>query len=511
MPTSASLERLETLLKRLGPLAQAARGELIRADDWNALVNSVMDLARAILAEEQSGDVPPHTHTDEVSMSWLDKALRTLISGGPLTDPLQDKRLIQLERRVQTVSEDVANRKSDVIDVRNELSRITTKDLARENTVVTLDRKVEGLRDGREEIGGLRKTLDTIQSDIRTVQTITGRFQGDDGQIIDIRGLSGRVKELEGLRGQLTDANGEILSAVKLDQKLAELSNTLVTEDELKTTLDERLGNIDSQISDTLEGRISANIDERVSSTLNGFRAEVDASVAKGFEGMDSRIASAVADEMPGIREQVVAAVQTQFQGKLDALKEELTAVISARTDAVRQDMLKTNEALKGGFTAMLDERIEMLQKERSEAISKAMDTVRKEFDAKLDKRDAIVAGSLRTEMASYVNDRLEIYSKSNDVKIASNLNEFRTSIESSMDNRFRGLGLTDRLIGIDDFTALEGIGEVYHNRLQAANIRTYKDLAQLNASQIVEIAKMPLRQVEVHDIVGQAKRLAQQ
>ena len=49
MPTVAELQRLDALVNHLTPLAQVAQGELIRAQDWNDVVGTVIELARAEL------------------------------------------------------------------------------------------------------------------------------------------------------------------------------------------------------------------------------------------------------------------------------------------------------------------------------------------------------------------------------------------------------------------------------------------------------------------------------
>ena len=62
MPTVADLERLNALTTRLNPLGDAAQGEIIRAEDWNTLVEALMQVARVVLAEDRQA-VPARTST----------------------------------------------------------------------------------------------------------------------------------------------------------------------------------------------------------------------------------------------------------------------------------------------------------------------------------------------------------------------------------------------------------------------------------------------------------------
>lgn len=61
-----------------------------------------------------------------------------------------------------------------------------------------------------------------------------------------------------------------------------------------------------------------------------------------------------------------------------------------------------------------------------------------------------------------------------------------------------------------DDFTRINGIGPVFEQRLKAAGIRTYAELAARTSAEIAEIVKWPEARVERAAIVEQAQRLAQ-
>lgn len=62
---------------------------------------------------------------------------------------------------------------------------------------------------------------------------------------------------------------------------------------------------------------------------------------------------------------------------------------------------------------------------------------------------------------------------------------------------------------GEDDFTRINGIGPVFEQRLKAAGIRTFAELAARTPAEIAEIVKWPVARVERAAIVEQALRLA--
>jgi len=63
---------------------------------------------------------------------------------------------------------------------------------------------------------------------------------------------------------------------------------------------------------------------------------------------------------------------------------------------------------------------------------------------------------------------------------------------------------------GEDDFTRINGIGPVFDQRLKAAGIRTFAELAAHTPAEIAEIVKWPVARVERTAIVEQAQQLAQ-
>ena len=65
-------------------------------------------------------------------------------------------------------------------------------------------------------------------------------------------------------------------------------------------------------------------------------------------------------------------------------------------------------------------------------------------------------------------------------------------------------------LIREDDFTRINGIGPVFDQRLKAAGIHTFAELAARTPAEIAEIVKWPLARVERAAIVEQARQLAQ-
>lgn len=509
MTTPAELERLDALIKRLTPIGAVATGELIRAADWNLLVEAILELARALYAEGSSNEVPPHTHYDEVTLSWLDKQLRTLVSGGALNDPLQVGKLNSVERKITQLNNDLSLRKEDLSLALKNIDAITTRELARENQVQRLDRQVSGYTSANDEVGLLRLTLDGITNQIGTVQTIADQFTSADGQLVDVANLQSQVSDLLVMREELRDANGEPLTGINIDQKISEALNTLVTEDELLSLLDERLANLDPTNSTDLDSLVASSVDRALSSTLDQFRAEIAKENTALFEQLNASLSQVVADQIPAVSDQLFKDLQGQLSDQLRATEENLLAEISRANQSLRDEMIKADSTLRDEINRDIDLRFEELKLEQNKSITDALARLAKDLESRLVQSGADISANLSNDVDVAVSRRIT----SNEVLISTDrvtiLDDVDTAINAKIDASFKELGLTDDLIGIDDFTALTGIGAVYHNRLQAAKIRSYEDLAALSPEQIGKIINLSTERVIELDVIGQAKAMS--
>lgn len=521
MATSAELQRLDGVLTRLAPLAQAARGDLIKAENWNAVVNAIIELARAILAESAAAEIPPHTHIDEVSLGWLDKQLRTLISGGSLKDPIQEGRLNELVRQVKQINNEVSGRKTDVIAVRAELDRMTTKELARESSFHNLDRKVEGLSDAREEIGQFKVTLDGISKEIATVQTIANQLRDDDGTILDVVNMRNRINDLDGWREQMKDANGEPLTGIAIDQKIAEALNTLVTEDELKVSLDQRLDGVEGRLAGNLDQKIGVAVDQRFDSSLKDFQSELNSNLNRQLEGLDQKITQTVADEVPGLQESIQQNLQIQLESQIAGIQQSLTSEIDAKTAALRTELLQADQVLKTQLTQEVGKLITASEQKQLTTFNQSLAGLSKEFDNKLQQGLDQVRGTIRTQAAQVVAEQLAqgvplsettragLLKELNGI-IDQKLSSSTTRVDPALDVSIRSIeGAMDARVEPDDFTALKGIGVAYDSRLKAANVNSYAQLAMLAPEEVAKITRMPLSLVVEFDVIGQARKFS--
>lgn len=412
MPTAAELDRLDALIEKLTPLSQTMQGELIRAGAWNDLVGTVIELARTVLASSKDETIPAHVHTEQVGLAWLDPRLRTLIERGPLADPEAAGRLASVERELTRTRGKFTTVDLGVREVRDRVTEISTRDLKREAEATDTRRRLDAMSDSRSELTTMRETLDAIHSDLATAIDVGRRFTVD-GEPVDANLLLDRLSEVETVHERLKTATGELLDASVYERKLAELENSLVTEQELEDALNNRRPRLNAPekaaMMDELRTGLTATLNTSVDRSADELRAEM---VAK-LGDLDNRVNTAISAAVPGIRDSVTATVQAGFDTALEARAAELQAQskqeLDAREAAIRADQQAKDDELAGsigGFDAKLSAAIDAAKVQvLADAETKAIAIVKQETQAVADRLTTDMTALLRTNMDSLAAD----------------------------------------------------------------------------------------------------------
>ncbi|WP_137862969.1 MULTISPECIES: hypothetical protein [unclassified Sphingomonas] len=345
MPTVEDLDRLKKAMATLAGL-EAARGELIRAEDWNLLVDIVVDFGRALLAREDAKVVPPHEHRDQVTAEWLAPALRAQIERGPLADPAQSLRLSAAELRLTRLSERLDTQQSAATDLLARFDTITTRDIERQAAVTRLTRNVEAVSDPGPQLDAMRNSLKSVQDNIAKVIDASARLNDAGGRPIDLAALDARVSNLDKFTQRLRGANGEFLDFASLENKLADISAKSVAQDQLTEAI-RNAANTRPPNLDQLEASISADLQTRFEGSLNNLKTELDSSVNSRLSGLDGLVDARVTAALPG--------VTTSINSALDArLSQTRDAAVAAAADSANRDLATRADALRAEFTAGL-------------------------------------------------------------------------------------------------------------------------------------------------------------
>lgn len=358
MATVAELERLKELLDRLGPLSMKQRGELIEADDWNLVVGSLIELSRAAV-EDPDTSVPPHEHTDQVGIGWLDPRVRDLVTGGGLADPGLATELAKIRKDLASLRSRLDRLTSSVDQSKVRIDEVAVKDLVRERELVSLNRKLLGAADDRGEIADLRTTLRTIETEVARAVEVGGQLEVG-GELIDVPDLVRRVDEVEELRERLTQPDGNLLDAISFEQRLSEVQTSLVTEEDLTTALadlrDDVGGGTINEGALLDRARVAARdvADELIAVRDTELRSLIDAR----FGDVDGLVEASVADATGSLRDDILSNVRSERADEIGAANAALDASLTALFETRLEATLDGVDGRFAGFEDRIDEQV---------------------------------------------------------------------------------------------------------------------------------------------------------
>lgn len=340
--TSAAAARIAGLVQKLLPLGDTAPGELITADDWNAVVGALIEVARAVLAEGPADTVPAHTHADQVGVGWLDENLRHLLERGPLSDPAVETRVGGLERQASLLASRLERLNGGVDSVRQQISSVAANDLVRANDVATVRRSVDGIGDSRIDVAQLRSSLSDLQTGVATAVSVSQRLVVD-GQPVDMGAVIDRLKAVEGLKSQLTLPSGEAFDAHVLDQRLTLLQQDGVSKDELASALANHTATISADQLTALRQGATADAVAAVGPSITAATDQVRNDVSGQLANVDAKISAAIGDQQAATISAALAAMRPELAAAVSKASDQLTAAIAQQVgtsaDALRADL----------------------------------------------------------------------------------------------------------------------------------------------------------------------------
>lgn len=454
MPTVEEIERLTSLLGRLGPLGDAQHGELIRAEDWNAVVAALIEVAQGLI-EERERPVPPHDHPDQVALGWLDPRLRGLIEGGPLADPASVARVDALEREAERLEAALERLGEEVGQLRERGREIATRDLQREASVNSVRRKVEGIADGRDDVLDVRASLDAVRDRVERAVQLAEDLQAD-GEPVDLGAVQERVKVLEELRDRLELPDGETLDGAAFERRLAELRNELVTQETLDEAIADHRAELDPEQERALEDRLETTVDTRLEAGAKTLRTELEARTDERLAGVEQLVQRAVGDATPSLTDAILSQAGTATEQRVAAALEQAAAdargQVVASATALRTELASQVDGLRGELDARIDARVDQLLPGRLAGVEAGVGALRDDLGAlsgrleRLDGRvDGVYARTTRltrstTEALNNLRAVLDARLSDLQANVADRLGELETRMTATIDERVRTL-----------------------------------------------------------------------
>ena len=465
MPTPQDLQRLRALLIQLTAIGHAQRGQLIRAEDWNALVAAVTDVAQAVLGVDAAPTVPAHEHPDQVTSAWLAPALREVLERGPLSDPAAQQRLLDFEQRLRRLSDQLDESRGRVDEFRSRLTDVVTRDLEREAAVTTVRRAVENVVDPRPDLLNLRNTLASVQRDLGSVLQAAARLTVN-GQVVDIGAVVTRVGQLEQFRERLRFANGELLDAAGVEHRLAEVENRVVTQAQLDDAIRNRPFQVPTEALAGIEDRLGSTLRGQVSQSLDAFGGQIRGEVDSRLNAVGDLVSSRLNDALPavtqGITTSLNASIEVARRGAVDAALAGAAQALDARERAIRADLggriadvqAGLGTSVRAEVAAQLPPQLEGVRSDVT-AVSRRLDAVAAQTSrhedslnqhtitlARLPQDQAAMKNDLRTSLLGEVDLRFAAANRAMDERF--------TAFDRAQTDRFTNLSVDTRRLATD-------------------------------------------------------------
>jgi hypothetical protein len=347
---------LQALLAPLQQIGNAAPGEPVKAEAWNTVVDTLVELVTSVHGTKPEASVPHHEHPDEVRAGWLVPELRSIVQGGPLSDPALAGKLGEVERAVGRLGTRADELDANLREIRERVHDVSTRDLTRQGDVTAVRRVVEGMDDARDEVLALRKSLASIDEKVGTAVELGSLLQVDGSQV-DIAEIVDRISSLERVRDRLrTGANGDTLDAAALEERFAKLANEVVTNDQLDEALKTRPGTIPPETVEGLRTSLRAELLASTGSSIETLAGEIRGETSAALAGVDGRVATALSGLLPEVQSSLLGAVRPEIAAAIDEARKSVLGDVEQLMGELKGDLSGQISALADSIPALVAE-----------------------------------------------------------------------------------------------------------------------------------------------------------
>lgn len=226
-----TLDQIARIVDTLEPLADATPGEPVRAEDWNAVVASVVDLARVALTRERTideslaaGYAPAgHQHLGAVALGWLDPVARDLVEGGRSQRADLAAELDRTRRDLVTVQTENRALTERVAALERRLSTLDDRDFDRSQRLDRLGGAVDTIGETETSLADLRRTFAAVDERVGEALALRDELVDVTGQRLDLAALRSDVDALNEIGERLRTADGSVVEIRAFEQRLAQV------------------------------------------------------------------------------------------------------------------------------------------------------------------------------------------------------------------------------------------------------------------------------------------------
>lgn len=382
MAADNALDRIASLVDRLGPLSGKTRGMRIEAGEWNSLVDVMLGLLQVERAQVQGaqsqlaeGFAPKvHQHLGEVNTAWLDADLQTR-TGGQDSSLSARTALADMDRKISSLGSEVA-RLTALVDTQQKLiDRSAVSELDRTRTLRQFDDRFAGVENLRTLVSTLSTDVGAVRGNVTTLLELRTSLSDAAGNPIDVAKMRQDLTDVQGLRDNLQGVDGDLLRMRDVEVRLRELSDAVGSG--AAGGLDARIGSIVAAAEERLDGKADqratalqgvlqagiavseTKLRGELTSGIDTTRVSLDQSVAQQVAAAEGRLNiqfdTKLTQTAAGVRADTLAAAGSLVDARLTALPDQVRTIAGSMVDDMRNDLRnELRTSLTGDFDTKL-------------------------------------------------------------------------------------------------------------------------------------------------------------
>ena len=512
MATTNELERIGDLVRRLGPLANKARGMRIEAGEWNTLVDVLLGVLQVERARTESTLVTlqerfaprDHDHLGDVTDAWLDPDLQSRLGASTGSVPARTA-IAELEARLASLGTEVARLTGLVAEQQKQLDRSAVTELDRSRVLKQFDDRFAGVENVRTQVATLSTDVSGVTTNVTALLDLRRGLSDPQGNPIDFVKMRQDLTDVQALRENLKGVDGSLLRLRDVELKLQEVSDAVgtgaaggldsrigaaVADAELR--LDGKLDQRDTALRDALtaesrgaQTRLSAELGGRIDTT----RTALDQSLAQAVAGAEARIGTTldtrITQTATTLRTATLAAAGGLIDQRLAGVPDQVRSITSSLVTTLGTEL---RDELRTGVRAEIDSRFTTLTGQVNDRLT-AVDTRLRGVEDGL-------PGLVQSRVTALGDTLAAQQSQTLDARLAA----AQTSLAATIDTRVKtevaaGLSTLDTRIG----TAVDG-------RLADLDARIGRsvDIATRDLSQ--DVSAEVATQVSALDVAGHVR-----
>lgn len=348
MAESDSLTHLDKLISSLEPIGDKSRGEPLKSEDWNAMVEAVRELAWLTRSREQGTQdalsagyaKATHKHSGAVGLDWLDPTTRAMVEGRGKDYELVGE-LKRVDRSVRDLRDQVGELSEEFSSLRSLVYRLRDEILGNGKSLDKFKLRLDGYEELQVGFGRLGSKFTELDGRLAEVVEFRDALS-EVGGVVKLGEIRERVGALETLRDKLEGVGGELPDLRSIQQDLAKV--------------EDRLNNLgaDTGTGGTLEGIDKATLEAMLDNQLAGrIEEEVGAHLGDKFDSLGGRVATleedvgAVVTRVEGAETKLGAhdSKLEGVEGKVGGLEGQLGSFVDSATLATELDKLRVADA----------------------------------------------------------------------------------------------------------------------------------------------------------------------